>query len=129
MRDGCSALSGKVRASLCCLIKLFDNKAERLSLESRRRACATAVSTGSETRKRRASMTTTPAVATPSATWLLLATMSASASPRPSRTPTDLPRDLLHGQTPDPWCSATFGWPRGAYAPSRPHTHRPAHNL
>jgi len=54
------------------------------------RACATAVSTGSDTRKRRASVTTTPAVATPSATWLLLARMSASASPRPSRTPTDL---------------------------------------
>ena len=49
------------------------------------------MSTGSETRKRRASVTTTPAVATPSATWLLLARMSGSASPRPSRTPTELP--------------------------------------
>ena len=46
--------------------------------------------TGSETLYVRAKLTTTPAVETPSATWLLLAKMSASASPWPSLTPTDL---------------------------------------
>lgn len=48
------------------------------------------MSTGSETLYVRAKLTTTPAVDTPSATWLLLAKMSANASPLPSLTPTDL---------------------------------------
>lgn len=60
-------------------------------LESEPGTCATAVRTGKDTRYVRARLTTTPAVATPSATWLLLARMSASASPLPKRTPTDLP--------------------------------------
>ena len=44
----------------------------------------------------RAKLTTTPAVETPSATWLLLAKMSANASPWPSLTPTDLQPNLSH---------------------------------
>lgn len=52
--------------------------------------CATAVSTGSDSRYLRASDTTTPAVATPSATWVLDARISSSFSPLPSRMPTAL---------------------------------------
>ena len=52
--------------------------------------------TGSETLYVRAKLTTTPAVETPSATWLLLAKMSANASPWPSLTPTDLQCNMSH---------------------------------
>eukprot|EP00955_Chlamydomonas_euryale_P075666 362401-Chlamydomonas_euryale.AAC.3 len=57
--------------------------------------CATAVSTGRLTRYLRASVTTAPAVAMPSATCELLATIDSRLSPRPSRSPTERLRDRL----------------------------------
>ena len=63
--------------------------------------------TGRETLYVRANPTTTPAVDTPSATWLLLARISASASPLPSLTPTDLQKPK---QKPCP-CLSCERWP------------------
>eukprot|EP00958_Prasinococcus_capsulatus_P012037 scaffold1200_cov383-Prasinococcus_capsulatus_cf.AAC.12 len=65
-----------------------DRCAALASSDSPSRIRATAVSTGKDTRYFRAKLTTTPAVATPSATSPIDAKIALSFSPCPSRTPT-----------------------------------------